>query len=324
MFLAELHCGRVAGLGASRQEEGLGRVVAVVNQKGGVGKTTTSINLAAALAMTGRPTLLVDADPQANSTRALGFPADPDRPSIYDALSGGTHADQIRVGYPPVPHLSLVPSDTDLVGMEVELVEADEREYRLKRFLEGERELFDHVVIDCPPSLGLITINALVAADAVLVPVQAEYLALEGVSQLMQTIERVREALNPGLAIAGVLITMYDDRTNLARQVVEDVRSVFGDQVFRTIVPRSVRLGEAPSHGQPIFLYDGRSRGAEAYRRLTEEYLSHEEKGAGQGAEQPHPARTSEASAGGSLPDAVAGGSEGAGAAADRRRSDLA
>jgi chromosome partitioning protein len=260
----------------------LGRVVAIANQKGGVGKTATAVNLAGALAIAERPTLLIDADPQANSTRALGFAQDPERPSLYDALIDTKTLDDLRLVYEELPNLSLVPSDRNLVGAEIELVNEIGREYRLRRFLEPIRDLFDFTLIDCPPSIGLLTLNALAAADAVLVPVQCEYLALEGISQLMDTIERVRAALNRELEIDGVLMTMYDERTNLSRQVVEEVRGVFGDQVYRTVIPRNIRLGEAPSHGQPIFLYDIHSRGADAYLSLAEEFLQHEEKGLGQ------------------------------------------
>lgn len=313
----------------------MGRIVAVVNQKGGVGKTTTAVNLAAALARFDKPTLLVDADPQANSTRALGFPADPDRLSIYNAITeDNVDADALRLSYEPLPHLHVIPSERDLVGVEIELVDADERHSRLRDYLAPERALFDHILIDCPPSLGLITLNALVAADAVLIPVQAEYLALEGISQILDTLERVREALNPELGIAGVLMTMYDERTNLAKQVVEEVREVFGDQVYDTVIPRNIRLGEAPSHGMAIFQYDKHSRGAEAYLSLAKEYLRHEEKSVGQRAAQPDPGSTEapgpavEASDGVDAADSGGSGSAGAadrpGPEADRHRPDLA
>jgi chromosome partitioning protein len=267
----------------------VGRVVAIVNQKGGVGKTTTAVNLAAALAIAERSTLLIDADPQANTTRALGFDLDPARASIYDGLNGMATLDALVLTCPDLPQLHLVPSSRDLVGVEVELVDQVSREYRMKTLLESGRARYSHVLIDCPPSLGLITLNALVAADAVLIPVQAEYLALEGISQLMDTISRVREALNPQLAVDGVLMTMFDERTNLARQVVDEVRGVFGEQVYATVVPRNVRLSEAPSYGKPIFLYDIRSKGAEAYLGLAKEFLDHEAKSARKRAEKPDP-----------------------------------
>ncbi|MBZ5639718.1 MAG: ParA family protein [Acidobacteriia bacterium] len=260
----------------------MGRVVAIVNQKGGVGKTTTAVSLAAALAIAERRTLLVDLDPQANSTRALGFPEDPERAGVYDALSGGAGLGEIQISVDALPYFTLVPSDRNLIGAEIELVDAAEREYRLRKLLDPVKAGFDHVFIDCPPSLGLLTVNALTAADGVLIPVQCEYLALEGISQLTDTLDRVRAALNPGLEIEGILMTMYDERTNLAKQVVEEVRSVFGNQVFETVIPRNVRLGEAPSHGKAIFLYDIRSRGAEAYLNLAKEFLEHDAKSIGE------------------------------------------
>jgi chromosome partitioning protein len=243
--------------------------------------------------------------------------------------------DELRLQVEGLPHLHLLPSDRDLVGVEVELVDQEEREFRLSKLLKPRLPEFSHAFIDCPPSTGLLTLNALAAADAVLIPVQCEYLALEGITQLVETVQLVRKALNPQLEIAGVLMTMYDERTNLSRQVVEEVRSVFGDQVFHTVIPRNIRLGEAPSHGLPIFLYDIRSKGAEAYLDLAKEFLEHEAKSTGQGATQPDsgdPATVGTAvapaeraadagDAGGATRREDAGGS---GAAADRSGPDPA
>ena len=208
--------------------------------------------------------------------------ADPERSSLYDAISGSASLADVRLTVPDLPHLDLVPGDRDLIGAEIELNGIEGREFRLKTLLEGLHGEYQHVLIDCPPSLGLLTLNALTAANSVLIPVQCEYLALEGISQLTETLERIRQALNPALEIEGVVMTMFDERTNLSRQVVDEVRSVFGDLVYTTVVPRNIRLGEAPSHGKPIFLYDIRSRGAEAYLSLAKEFVEHETKGAGQ------------------------------------------
>lgn len=248
------------------------RVVAVVNQKGGVGKTTTAINLGAALAAYERRTLLVDLDPQGNCTAGLGVELGSGDGTTYELLTGeATMATVVRPT--EFPHLSLVPATPDLAGAEVELVGMVGREFRLREALDG----FGgghFIIIDCPPSLGLLTVNALAAADALVVPIQCEYYAMEGVSKLMTTVDEVRRFLNPELAIDGILLTMYDDRTNLAQQVAGEVQSVFGDLVFKTIVPRNVRLAEAPSFGRPIHAYDLRSKGAQAYLSLGREYLA--------------------------------------------------
>ncbi len=250
----------------------MGKVFAFANQKGGVGKTTSAINLGASLASLDRKVLLVDIDPQANSTSGLGLPKNGSEPTSYDLLRGDPPAASVRET--EFPNLSLVPASRDLVGAEIELVEVPDREHRLKQAVDALRDAYDYVLVDCPPSLGLLTLNGLCAADAVLIPIQCEYFALEGVTDLLETIERVKITLNPMLQIAGVLLTMYDDRTNLARQVADDIRSHFGDRVFRTVIPRSVRLAEAPSFGKPILAYDIKSRGAEAYLRLASEVLA--------------------------------------------------
>jgi len=251
------------------------RVVALANQKGGVGKTTTAINLGASLAACERKVLLVDLDPQANATSGLGFSKNEGQ-SMYQVILDGLALRAI-VRPTELPSLFIAPSSVDLVGAEVELSDSERREFRVQGAIEAAKGEFDYILIDSPPSLGLLTINGLTAADSVLVPMQCEYFAMEGVSQLLTTIERVRDSLNPELEIEGIALTMYDDRMNLARQVAQEVRGHFGDKVYRTVIPRNVRLGEAPSFGKPIILYDIRSRGSEAYVSLAKEFIERAE-----------------------------------------------
>jgi chromosome partitioning protein len=254
----------------------MARVVAVANQKGGVGKTTTTINLAASLAMADRRVLLVDVDPQGNLTSGVGQKGIASQAgTIYNALTTAEATQDARPFVIPtaIDRLQLIPADRHLTGAEIEMVALDAREERLRELLRSIRSDYDYNFIDCPPSLGLLTLNALVAADAVLIPLHCEYFALEGLAELVSTMRRVRASLNPELDIEGVLLTMFDERTNLGQQVAADVRQFFKEKVFRTVIPRNVRLGEAPSHGMPVILYDMKSRGAEAYLALAREVL---------------------------------------------------
>jgi len=254
----------------------LSRVLAIANQKGGVGKTTTAINLAAALAANDLRVLVIDSDPQGNATTGLGIPKNADRPSLYHVLLGDSHAPDAIVPT-EFDGLHLITADKNLVGANLELVDIRNRESRLRERIEPIRHQFTYIIIDCPPALDLLTLNALIAADAVLVPIQCEFFALEGISELMDTIDRVQEAFHHPLLVEGILLTMFDDRTNLTRQVAADLKEFFQDQVFRTVIPRSIRLAEAPSFGKPILTYDPRSRGAEAYIQLAKEILDHEQ-----------------------------------------------
>ncbi|MGA8668576.1 MAG: ParA family protein [Terracidiphilus sp.] len=251
----------------------MGKILGVVNQKGGVGKTTTAINLSACLAIEGLNILLVDCDPQANATSGLGVPRDDNRHSIYDVLVGNAPAEQVILPT-EIKNLWLLPGSKNLTGANVELAGVEGREVRLRDALAPIRGNHDLVILDCPPALDLLTLNVLVAANSLIVPMQAEYFALEGISELISTLERVQAAFNPEISIEGVLLTMYDDRTNLAQQVTETLREYFKEKLFQTVIPRNIRLAEAPSHGKPVALYDARSRGTEAYFELTGEFLA--------------------------------------------------
>lgn len=263
----------------------MARVISITNQKGGVGKTTTAVNLGASLAASEHKTLIIDFDPQANATSSLGFHRDPARRTAYSAIIMGDQIERVAIDA-QIDGLDIVPSDKNLVGAAVELVSMERREYRLKEAIQPIRDKYAYILIDCPPTLDLLTLNALAASDSVIVPIQCEFLAIEGVSELLDTLMRIRRTINASLAIEGILLTMYDDRTTLSKQVSADLRSFFGAQVFETVIPRNVRLAEAPSHGMPVIFYDIHSKGAESYIQLAKEVIVNAQKRVGQGTER--------------------------------------
>src|SRR5688572_8801321 len=252
----------------------MGKIIAIANQKGGVGKTTTAINLAASLALDGKKILLVDADPQGNATSGSGIARSPGRKSLYNAMVSGESIKNLVLPT-EIEKLWILPSDKNLAGIEIELADVPDRGTVLKKLVNSVREYFHYIIIDCPPSLGILTVNGLTAADSLLVPIQCEYFALEGVTELFETLARLKRELNPGLSIEGLLLTMYDERTNLSAAVAKDLRDFYGPQVLNTVIPRNVTLAEAPSFGKPVLLYDPRSRGAQSYQELAKEILEH-------------------------------------------------